>query len=139
MNIIDLGNNNNITLLKLNYKNSLIYILCTKRTYNGKTIYLFENYDDLISNILNFNTISFNSKCNSKLLKSFSLFRDTIKSKNKYSRKDTYKKKKKHIKYMKTFIHNPNVKYLLNFFKKKSSASSIENKLKKNIKQKKKK
>lgn len=39
---------------------------------------------------------------------------------------------------MKTFIHNPNVKYLLNFFKKKSSASSIENKLKKNIKQKKK-
>ncbi|ANQ09731.1 Chloroquine resistance marker protein [Plasmodium coatneyi] len=80
LNIIDLANSTNVTLLKLRQGDAFVYILCSKKTYNGKTIFSFENYDDLISNVLNFRSASLSRKNNYKLLKSLHVFSNKIKN-----------------------------------------------------------
>ncbi|KJP85909.1 hypothetical protein AK88_04441 [Plasmodium fragile] len=80
VNIIDLANSTNVTLLKLRQGDTFVYILCSKKTYNGKTIFSFENYDDLISNVLNFTNAPLSRKHNYKLLKSLHVFSKKIKN-----------------------------------------------------------
>ncbi|SCP05335.1 conserved Plasmodium protein, unknown function [Plasmodium ovale] len=129
VNIIDLGNCSNVTLLKLKQGDTaFIYILCTKRTYNGKTIFTFENYNDLIGIFLNSNNISFNNKHNYKLMKSFHLLSTKIKNTylKKKNKEHTKRSKSKNSEDFKRKKDNQNIWYLLNLFKKKSVPCTLE-------------
>ncbi|CAA9989901.1 conserved Plasmodium protein, unknown function [Plasmodium knowlesi strain H] len=98
LNIIDLANSTNVSLLKLRQGDAFVYILCSKKTYNGKTIFSFENYDDLISNVLNFRSASLNRKNNYKLLKSLHVFSNKIKNayfRGRNKKQDKRKKSRK--------------------------------------------
>ncbi|ETB62652.1 hypothetical protein YYC_00360 [Plasmodium yoelii 17X] len=123
MDIVDLESSNNITLLNLKLGDTFIYVSCTKKTYNGKTILYFENYNDLINNLLNFSSIPFNNNYNHNLIKSYKFIRNKInniylKGKNiklnkfpsmEYKNMSNLKNKKK---------ENSKLRYLLNLFHK---------------------
>ncbi|SBS87792.1 conserved Plasmodium protein, unknown function [Plasmodium malariae] len=129
VNIMDLGNSNNVTLLKLKDGDTFVFILCTKKTYNGKTIFSFETYDDLISNVLNFSNSSYHHKQSYKLRKSFHHLLSTqmnrVYVKNRSKRKKN-SNKSKNMKDLKKKKESQNFWYLINLFKKKSTARPME-------------
>lgn len=96
---------------------------CTKKTYNGKTILYFENYNDLINNLLNFSSIPFNNNYNHNLIKSYKFIRNKInniyiKGKNKKLNKFLSTKSKDISNLKKKKKESSKLKYLLNLFHK---------------------
>ncbi|SBT79988.1 conserved Plasmodium protein, unknown function [Plasmodium malariae] len=129
VNIMDLGNSNNVTLLKLKDGDTFVFILCTKKTYNGKTIFSFETYDDLISNVLNFSNSSYHHKQSYKLRKSFHHLLSTQMNRVYFKNRSKRKKnsnKSKNMKDLKKKKESQNFWYLINLFKKKSTARPME-------------
>ncbi|CAD2098744.1 conserved Plasmodium protein, unknown function [Plasmodium vinckei] len=123
MDIVDLESSNSITLLNLKLGDTFIYISCTKKTYNGKTILYFENYNDLINNLLNFSSTPFNNNYNHNLIKSYKFIRNKInniylKGKNKKLNRFSSMKSKNMLSLKSQKKGNSKFRYLLNLFHK---------------------